>query len=266
MVMMVSSLIRKTIKKILFYLIIVVLWEAVYRIGVEYLHLWKPYTFSSPSSVFITIIRLFSDNNTLGIAIFISLRRVFIGYFISLVIGLILGLIVVRFKYLENNVSPLFLGLQTLPNVCWIPFAILWYGLNESAIIFVVAIGSTFSIAIAVESGIKNISPIYIKVARTMGARGFTLYKDIILPAAFPNIITGMKQGWSFAWRALMAGEMLSASIGLGQLLMMGREVFDMSQVIAIMLIIIVIGITIDSLMFGMIESRVRYRWGLQKK
>lgn len=257
-----SYLIRKTIKKFLFYLILVVFWELMYRIGVEYLHLWKSYTFSSPSSVFLTIIRLFSDNNTLGIAIFISLSRGLIGYFISLAIGLILGLTVVRLKYLENNLGPLLLGLQTLPNVCWIPFAILWYGLNESAIIFVVILGSTFSIAIAVISGIKNINPIYVKVARTMGARGFTLYKSIILPAAFPNIISGMKQGWSFAWRALMAGEMLSASIGLGQLLMMGREVFDMSQVIAIMLIIIAIGITIDSLIFGKIESRVQYRWG----
>lgn len=243
-----------------------VFWEAIYRIGVEYLHLWKAYSFSSPSSVFMTLIRLIKDNNTLGIAILISLRRVFIGYFISLVIGVILGLIVVNSKYLENNVSPLFLGLQTLPNVCWIPFAILWYGLNESAIIFVVAIGSTFSIAIAVESGIKNISPIYIKVASTMGARGLTLYKDIILPAAFPNIISGIKQGWSFAWRALMAGEMLSASIGLGQLLMMGREVFDMSQVIAVMLIIIAIGITVDRLVLGRLESRIRYRWGLQQR
>lgn len=243
-----------------------VIWEVIYRISVDYLHIWKAYSFSSPSSVAMTIIRLIRDNNTLGIAVLISLRRVLIGYFISIVVGLLLGLIAARFKYLESSLSSLFLGLQTLPNVCWIPFAILWYGLNESAIIFVVAIGSTFSVAISVESGIKNINPIYIKVARTMGSKGYSLYKEIIYPAAFPNVISGMKQGWSFAWRALMAGEMLSASIGLGQLLMMGREVFDMSQVIAIMLVIIAIGVTVDRLVFGRLESRVRYRWGLQQK
>lgn len=242
------------------------IWELIYRIGVDYLHVWKAYSFSSPISVFVTFVKLIKDNNTLGIAIFISLRRVFIGYFISLAVGVILGMVVVRLKYIGSNVSPLLLGLQTLPNVCWIPFAILWLGLNESAIIFVVAVGSTFSVAIAVEAGIKNIEPIYISVARTMGAKGFVLYKDIILPAAFPSIISGMKQGWSFAWRALMAGEMLSATIGLGQLLMMGREVLDMSQVIAVMIIIIVIGIVVDRLVFGRIEARVRYRWGFQQK
>jgi NitT/TauT family transport system permease protein len=256
---------NKVIKKILFYIILVVIWEVIYRVCVEYLHIWKEYSFSSPGSVFMSLIKLIKDN-TLEIAILISLKRVFIGYFISLVIGIILGGIAARFKYFGNNIGSLFLGLQTLPNVCWIPFAILWYGLNESAIIFVVAIGSTFSVAIAVESGIKNISPMYIKVAKTMGARGLGLYKDIILPAAFPNIISGMKQGWSFAWRALMAGEMLSASIGLGQLLVMGREVFDMSQVIAIMITIITIGTIVDKLVFVRIELRVRYRWGLQQK
>lgn len=262
--MLKSDPFKTILKKILFYLILVILWEAIYRVCVEYLHLWKAYSFSSPGSVLMTLIRLINEDNTLGIAILISLKRVFTGYFISLFTGILLGLIVVRFKYLKDNVSPIFLGLQTLPNVCWIPFAILWYGLNESAIIFVVTIGSTFSIAIAVKSGIDNINPIYIKVAKTMGARGLVLYKNVTLPAALPNIISGMKQGWSFAWRALIAGEMLSASIGLGQLLMIGREVFDMSQVTAIMLVIITIGVVVDRFVFGRLEARIRYRWGLQ--
>lgn len=261
--MLKPGLFKIIIKKILFYLILIIIWEAIYRICVEYLHLWKAYSFSSPNSVLITLIRLIKEDKTLGIAIIISLKRVFIGYIISLIAGVILGLIVVRFKYLKDNVSPLLLGLQTLPNVCWIPFAILWYGLNESAIIFVVAIGSTFSIAIAVKSGIENINPIYIKVAKTMGARGLAIYRNITLPAALPNIISGMKQGWSFAWRALIAGEMLSASMGLGQLLMIGREVFDMSQVTAIMLVLIIIGVVVDRFIFGKLEARIRYRWGL---
>jgi NitT/TauT family transport system permease protein len=204
------------------------------------------------------------DSNALVIAAFISMKRVLIGYLISTVLGIALGLAVVKFKYLEKNLRPLLLGFQTLPNVCWIPFAILWFGLNERAILFVVIIGSIFSIAIAVESGIKNINPLYIKVAKTLGAGNLTLYKDIIIPAALPNIISGMKQGWSFAWRALMASEMLSSSIGLGQLLTIGREIFDMGQVIAVMITIIMIGMSIDKLVFEKIESNVRCRWGLE--
>jgi len=260
-----SYQINKLIKKISFYIALIILWEIIYKIGVEYLHIWKLYSFPSPYSVFTTFIKLIEGNNTLGVAILISIKRVIIGYFISLIIGTIFGLIVVRSKLLGDNISSLLLGLQTLPNVCWIPFAILWYGLNEKAIIFVVVIGSTFSVAIAVESAIKNINQMYIKMAKTMGATRFALYRDIILPAAFPNIIIGMKQGWSFAWRALMTGEMLSASIGLGQLLMVGRDVCDMSQVIAVMITIITIGLIVDKLIFGIIQHRVRCKWGQQK-
>jgi NitT/TauT family transport system permease protein len=130
------------IKKVTFYIALLIFWEITYKVGVEYLHIWKSYSFSSPVSVFMAFVKLIKDNNTLGIAIFISIRRVVIGYFISVALGTTLGLIVVRFKYLESNLSPLLLGFQTLPNVCWIPFAILWFGLNESAIIFVVTIGS----------------------------------------------------------------------------------------------------------------------------
>lgn len=248
----------------MFYLVLVVLWEIIYKVGVEYLHVWKSYSFSSPIHVFNAFVKMTKDSNTLVISAFISMKRVLIGYLISAVLGIALGLAVVKFKYLEKNLRPLLLGFQTLPNVCWIPFAILWFGLNERAIIFVVTIGSIFSIAIAVESGIKNINPLYIKVAKTLGAGNLILYKDIIIPAALPNIISGMKQGWSFAWRALMASEMLSSSIGLGQLLTIGREVFDMGQVIAVMITIIIIGMSIDKLVFEKIESNVRYRWGLE--
>ncbi|MDK2810199.1 MAG: sulfonate transport system permease protein [Petroclostridium sp.] len=232
--------------------------------GVEFLGIWKPYIFPSPIDVLKTLAGLIMDN-TLGIAILASLKRIAAGYLISLVIGVILGLMIVRFKYIDENLSSLIVGLQTLPNICWLPFAILWYGLNESAIIFVIAIGSTFAITIAIESGIKNVNPLYIRAAKTMGARGIKTYWNIIIPAALPSIISGMKQGWSFAWRALMAGEMMSASIGLGQVLMMGRELADISQVMAVMIVIIILGLIVDKLFFGRIESNIRYRWGLDR-
>jgi NitT/TauT family transport system permease protein len=241
---------------------LIIVWELIYKLNVEYLGVWKSYSFPSPIDVTKTLLNLIKDN-TLGIAIIASLKRVSLGYLISTFIGLMLGIIIVKFKYIDENLKPLILGLQTLPSICWLPFAILWYGLNESSIIFVIVIGSTFSIAIAVESSIKNINPIYVKAARTLGAKGKKIYLDVILPASLPEIIAGMKQGWSFAWRALMAGEMLSATTGLGQVLMMGRDLSDISQVMAIMIVIIIIGLIVEKFIFGKIEENIRTRWGL---
>lgn len=236
----------------------------VYKIGVDILGAWKPYTFPSPVDVFRTLVSLVEDN-TLFIGIAVSLRRLALGYIISLVIGIALGLLIVRYKYLDENFSSLILGLQTLPSICWLPFAVLWYGINEKSIIFVIAIGSIFAISIATESGIKNVNPIYIKAGETMGAKGLKLYWNVVLPSALPSIITGMKQGWSFAWRALIAGEMLSATRGLGQILMLGRDLADISQVMSVMLIIIVLGLVIDKLIFGTLEKNIRERCGLDR-
>ncbi len=205
------------------------------------------------------------DDNSLGIAVLASAKRIFIGYLLSMALGIVIGLLVVRFKYLDENLSPLILGMQTLPSICWLPFAILWYGLNESAIIFVIAIGSTFAVAMSIESGMKNINPLYLRAAKTMGAKGFTIYRYVTIPASLPSLISGLKQGWSFAWRALMAGEMMSATKGLGQVLMVGRDLADISQVMAVMLVIIILGVAVDKLIFGRLENNVRQRWGLNK-
>jgi len=243
---------------------LIIIWEVVYKVGVEYLRIWKPYMFPSPFTVIKTLFDLIKDN-TLGVAILASMKRIIIGYSISLIIGVAIGLTMVRFKYLDENMSPLLLGLQTLPSITWLPFAILWYGLNESAIIFVITIGSTFAIALAIVSGMKNVNPLYIRAAKTMGASGFNIYRNVTIPASLPNVISGMKQGWSFAWRALMAGEMLTATTGLGQVLTVGRDLADMSQVVAVMVVIIVLGLTVDKLIFGRLESNVRQRWGLDR-
>lgn len=246
-------------------MILIMIWELVYKLGVDILGVWKPYTFPSPVDVTKTLIGLIKDN-TLAVAIVASLKRLFVGYAISLVIGMAIGLLIVRYKYIDENFSALILGLQTLPSICWLPFAILWYGLNEQAIIFVIAIGSTFAISIATESGIKNVNPLYVKAAKTMGARGIKLYWNVIIPSALPSVITGMKQGWSFAWRALMSGEMLSATKGLGQVLMIGRDLADISQVMAVMIVIIILGLGFDKLIFEKMEASIRYKCGLGKR
>ena len=251
-------------KKILFYILLILIWEGIYKLGVDILKIWKPYIFPSPIDVFKTLTGLIKDN-TMGVAIVASMKRIVVGYSISVAIGVILGLIIAKFKYLEENLGPLILGLQTLPSICWLPFAILWYGLSESSIIFVIAIGSTFAVAIGVKYAIKNVNPLYIRAARTMGAKGSKVYTQVILPAALPDIVSGLKQGWSFAWRALMAGEMLSSTKGLGQVLMVGRDLADISQVVAVMIVIIALGLLVDKLVFERVEKNMRHKWGLDR-
>jgi NitT/TauT family transport system permease protein len=155
------------------------------------------------------------------------------------------------------------MGLQALPSICWLPLAILWFGLSESAIAFVVVMGSVLAISIATEDGVASIDPQLIRQARTLGVRGFRFYRSVLLPGAFPGIVTGLKLGWSFAWRALMAGELLFVSGGLGQLLHNGRELLDVAQVVAVMLTIVVVGVAVDKVLFQTVELRVRRRWGL---
>ena len=161
--------------------------------------------------------------------------------------------------------KPIILGIQTLPSVCWVPFSILWFGLSTQAILFVVVMGSAFGIAISVDNAIKNIPVIYTRAALTMGASRRQMYCYVLFPACLPEMIAGLKQGWSFAWRALMAGEVMTTSIGLGQTLFMGRDLADINQVMLVMIVIVVVGIVIDKCIFSVIERYVLGKRGLQK-
>jgi NitT/TauT family transport system permease protein len=237
----------------------ILIWEAAYRLA-----LWPRYLFPSPLEVFRTLQEGFLDK-TFIIGITASLRRILIGYLISLVMGTLLGLALGRVRLLRETLGSLVLGLQTLPSICWLPLALLWFGLNESAIIFVVVMGALLSITIATESGVRNVPPLLVSAGRNMGARGFRMLVEVVIPAALPSMVTGMKQGWSFAWRSLMAGELLYVSVGLGHLLTLGRELNDMSQVMAVMLVIIGIGLLVDRMIFARIETNLRQRWGLEQ-
>lgn len=253
----------KIFKNVLVYSAIIILWQLIYVINVDILSIWKSYNFPSPLGVIKSFYSLVIDNTILT-AFTVSMKRLLVGYTVSLVIGTIIGFLLAHFKLIGESLNGIILGLQTLPSICWIPFSILWFGLDESSILFVIAIGSVFAIAMATEAGIKSVNPLYLKAGKNMGADGIKLYKNVIIPAALPSIIQGMKQGWSFSWRGLMAGEMISASKGLGQVLMAGRELADINQVTVIMLIIVIIGLFIDKLVFGKIEGKVRYIWGLK--
>ncbi len=246
----------KWAESLLFFIGLLLLWQLLYTAACSWLGWAKPYAIPNPIGVLRCIVTLFSDG-TLAAAVAGSLLRVLLGFALSVVIGILLGILIVHSGYLERNLKPLILGVQTLPSICWVPFAVLWFGLSEGAIIFVVVMGSAFGIAIAVESCIKNVPPLYIRAARTMGVDSFELYRMVIFPAALPAFVAGLKQGWSFAWRALMSGEVMSASMGLGYTLMVGRDLADINQVMTVMLVIILIGVLIDKWIFGVIERRI---------
>ena len=245
-----------------FYAGLIALWQFLYTFATDWFHLAKPYAVPHPLGVLQSISTLVS-NHTLQTAILSSIFRALIGFLIACMIGTILGILIIHFNYLERNLKPFILGIQTLPSICWVPFAILWFGLNESAIIFVVVMGSAFGIALSVESSIKNIPPLYIKAAKTMGVSQKNMYQKVILPAALPALIAGLKQGWSFAWRALMSGEVMSASVGLGYTLIIGRDLADINQVMTVMIVIVLIGIIIDKGIFTTIENHVLKKRGL---
>lgn len=253
---------KKIAGSIAFAVGLIVLWQLLYVAATDWLDIAKPYAVPHPIGVWESIVNL-CQTGTLFAAIGSSMGRVLIGFLIAIVIGIILGIMIMQSEYLARNMKPLILGIQTLPSICWVPFAILWFGLGESAIIFVVVMGSAFSIALAVESGIKSVPPIYTKAAKTMGLSSRQMYTKVIFPAALPSFVAGLKQGWSFAWRALMSGEVMSASLGLGYTLVMGRDLADINQVMTIMLVIVVIGIIIDKGIFSTVENHILRKRGL---
>lgn len=252
----------KIVQLLLFYLGVIIIWQLVYYAGAELFGWWKAYAFPNPYGVYKSCVRMI-EQKTLIIAIVYSVRRAFIGYGISLLAGFIVGYGMSKHSFFKNNLKSLLLGIQALPSICWVPFAILLFGLDDSAILFVIVIGTTSSIAISVMSAFSLVNPIYIKVAKTMGVSNSKLYYKVIIPASVPMLIAGLRQGWSFAWRALMAGEVISATVGLGQALTMGRDLADINRVTFLMIVIVIIGTLIDTCFFSTIEKSVKKKRGL---
>jgi NitT/TauT family transport system permease protein len=226
---------------------------------------WKPdYVLPGPGPVFRRVAQdLGNANFDLGIAI--TLRRALVGYAIAVAIGSVAGILVARIAVLRRAIGSAILGLQSMPSIVWFPLAILLFGLSETAIFFVVVLGAAPSIAGGLLSGVDHVQPLLIRVGRVMGARGMSLYRYVILPAALPSFVGGLKQGWAFAWRSLMAGEIIgivSHQVGLGQQIQFARDLADAEQLVAIIVVIFVIGVVIDSL-FGILDREIRRRWGL---
>ncbi len=243
-----------------FFALLIVIWHLLVLAEV-----WSPVLLPGPVSVAEYLWSAVTDG-TLAEAIWVTMTRLLIGYLIGCVIGLPLGMLTARSKTMNDTLGVLALGLQTLPSVCWVPLALLWFGQSESAMLFVVIMGTLWSVLIAVDNGVRNLPPMYIRAARTMGSSGFHTLRHVVLPASMPYVISGMKQGWAFAWRSLMAAEIyvtLLTGYGLGHLLHFGRELNAMDQVTAIMLVIVVIGLLADKVLFSPWERFLHRRWGL---
>ena len=250
---------KRALVTVVFFGAIVLAWQAATMSG-----RWSPVLFPSPSAVVDYLIGALQDG-TLAEAAIVTLRRLLIGYAIGICIGLPLGLMTSASDYAQDTVGALALGLQTLPSVCWVPLALLWFGQTEAAMLFVVVMGTVWSVVLATNAGARTIPPIYARAARTMGSEGFDKWTRVILPASLPFVVSGMKQGWAFAWRSLMAAEIfvtILTGFGLGHLLQYGRELSAMDQVIGVMVVIVLIGLIADKLLFSPWEKFFHRRWG----
>jgi len=250
---------KRIVLAAIFFAILLAFWQAAFQSK-----RWSPVLLPSPVQVGSYLVNATTDG-TLIKASGITMRRLIAGYLIGLVAGLPLGLVTARWRVLRDTIGTMALGLQTLPSVCWVPPALLWFGQTEAAMLFVVVMGTLWSVVIATETGVRHVPPIYRRAAATMGSKGLHIWLNVILPAALPFIVSGMKQGWAFAWRSLMAAEIfvtILTGFGLGQLLHYGRELQAMDQVIAVMFVIVVIGLLADKIFFSPIERFLHHRWG----
>lgn len=250
---------RRFFAALIFFLGLLGLWQVGAESG-----RWSPVLFPSPWSVGAYLWYALLDGTLLE-AIWVTLKRLLVGYTLGAMIGLPLGLLASSSQTMEDTLGALALGLQTLPSVCWVPLALLWFGQTEGAMLFVVVMGTVWSVIIATDHGARTIPPIYARAARTMGSSGLHLWTRVMLPASLPFLVSGMKQGWAFAWRSLMAAEIfvtILTGFGLGQLLHYGRELNAMDQVIGAMAVIVLIGLLADRILFSPWERFMHRRWG----
>ena len=253
---------KRAISAGIFFVLLVAAWHWAFAS-----HLWSPVLVPSPASVAQYLWDIARDG-TLASSVWVTLKRLVWGYVIGIGVGLPAGLLIARFRFLRDTVGLLALGLQGLPSVCWVPLALLWFGQTEAAMLFVVVMGTVWSVVLATGTGVRNVNPLYVRAARTMGSRWLHIWIYVIMPASLPFIVSGMKQGWAFAWRSLMAAEIfvtILTGYGLGQLLHDGRELNAMEQVIGIMVVIVAIGLLADKILFSPWENFLHRRWGTGK-
>ena len=242
-------------------LVFLLVWQLVWASAIT-----DEYKVPAPVDVWAAFVKTVDDGSVLSI-LWTSVSRAFIGFVTGLVIATPLGLLVAKVRVVRAAIGPLLSGLQSLPSVAWVPAAVLWFGLTDATIYFVVLAGSIPSIANGLVAGIDQIPPILPRVGQVLGARGFAGARHILLPAALPGYLAGCKQGWAFSWRSLMAAEIIAAGpllgFGLGAYLKQGSDFNDMPSVIAAIFLILIVGIGIELLVFRPVERRVLRARGL---
>ena len=245
--------------KLLAIAIVIGVWELVYLSG------WKSAAIlPSPAAVFSDLWAQ-AHHALLWQAIATTLRRAVIGFGMALVIGVVLGALVSRIKPLRAAVGSMITALQTMPSIAWFPFAIILFGATTNAILFVIILGAAPSIANGLIAGVDYTPPLLLRAGRTMGLGRIAMYRHLILPASLPSFVAGLKQGWAFAWRSLMAGELLVIIMGqpsIGVLLSTFQDQSEMASTISIMIVILVLGIVVD-LIFTRIDASIRRRRGM---
>ena len=252
------SVLREVWPRLAAIAIVVAVWQLVYQIG-----FFDKVVLPSPLQVWKSLVHDLGNGviwrNTQA-----SLFRLLIGFVISVAAGTVFGVMEVAWAFFERSFGSLVIGLQSLPSIAWLPLAVLWFGLSEQAVLFVVIIGSFPAVALATMNSIRQVPPLLERAGRTLGAKGWRLYGHVVLPAAVPGYVGGLQQGWAFAWRSLMAGELiLAANNGLGGLLTRSQQNLETATVIAVMVVIVIIGMAVDLVVFGALDSRIRTRRGL---
>jgi NitT/TauT family transport system permease protein len=224
---------------------------------------WKPdYQLASPADTFQS---LWDNWDIIWEAMLKTLGRGVQGYALAVAIGVTIGAAVARIPVLRAAIGSMITGLQTMPSVAWYPFALVLFKLTEGAIFFVVVIGAAPSIANGLINGVDNISPVLLRAGQVLGAKRLDSFRYVILPAALPAFVGGLKQGWAFAWRSLLAGEIIGGIAGysLGQQLSANRDIGDMAGIQAVMIVLFTIGVLVDVVVFGNAERKIRKRYGL---
>jgi NitT/TauT family transport system permease protein len=247
----------KAVRIVTFYLGLLAIWQLLAWRGV-----WPSYTFPPPADVWDSL-KERAESGVLWESVRLTMQRMLLGYTLSIGVGLTLGIAMGMAKWLDETLGSVVLGVQSLPSVTWLPLALLWFGLNEKAIIFVVLMGSVGSIAISTRAGVKGIPPLLVRASRMFGGNRLHRIFLVVIPGMMPSLVQGLKLGWSFAWRSLLAAELIFVSQSLGYQLQIGRDLNDVSLVVGIMLVIVAIGITVDRLVFSRLEAWVNARWGL---
>ena len=247
----------RVLRLIAFYGCLILIWQLIYNAQI-----WSPYLLPEPSKVLQSLDRYLRNGVLVG-SIEITMQRMLGGFAIAFVVGMAMGIATATIPWIDETVGSLVLGMQSLPSITWVPLAILWFGLSEKAIIFIVVLGSVWAIAISARDGVRNIPVLQRRAAQVFGASRWQTIRYVTLPGMLPSMAQGLKLGWSFSWRSLMAGELIFVSAGLGHLLQLGRDINSMALVIAIMGVIVAVGLLFDRLVFGPLEAWVHTRWGL---